>query len=388
MFFLSARTGNAEEAILLTDFHVFLEGYATNPAFTQMIEYAQLPRQIPKIIAWHRFPKRNNIIDLDSYNTKEIPLPPEEGYWPEVTDRVLKATKEELKKHPEYNLILHANFWKMDVVLRPFLDNIPKEQIKMIHLYEDGYGELFKFFSSEKDLITYTDSELAEGLKDPKKWEQNMIFDLSRNYPITYHFFGWSYIQHNNDFTPLKNFLQNLNIQDVNFERLSYMLTDGQKRLVYKLTGFDYDYYKDLMVGKKSFVFLMGYHFDNKTNEAYERNLLRRIQTDPSFSGINDPKNWVWMYKPHPSYQAKGSIPKMREMFPNMIEINPQIPFEIFILSGLKPTYTAGFSTSAFYPLNKDDILFVVRRHKNDVYVNFLKEITNLENEKFLDIEP
>ena len=383
---LKASIGNAEENIALTDLHVFLEGYATNPAFTQMIEYAQLPRQIPKIIAWHRFPRRANIINLDAYNTREIDLPSGEGYWHQVTNLVLKAAQEELEKHPEYNLILHANLWKMNVVLRPFLENIPQKRIKMIHLYEDGYGELFKFLFSEKNLVAYTDSELREGLKNPTKWKQNMIFDLSRNYPITYHFFGWSYIQKNNDFKTLKNFLKDLNISDVNFKRLSYILTEEQKHLIYKLTGFDYDYYKNLMNGKKSFVFLMGYHFDNKINEAYERNLLKRILTDSSFSGIYDPENWVWMYKPHPSYRAQGSILPMKKMFPEMIGINPQIPFEVFILAGLKPTYTAGFSSSAFYSLNKDDILFIIRRHQNDAYMAFLKKITNIEDKKVLDL--
>lgn len=54
-----SKTVCSETQVLPTEFHVFLESYATNPAFTQMIQYVQLPRQIPKLIAWHRFPYRD-----------------------------------------------------------------------------------------------------------------------------------------------------------------------------------------------------------------------------------------------------------------------------------------------------------------------------------------
>ena len=389
IFALLLRTGtvHALENIASTDFHVFMEGYATNPAFSQMIEYVQLPKQLRKIIAWHRFPNRKAIINLDFNNTREVDLPSGEGYWPEVTQRVLKATKEELEKHPEYQLVLHANMWKMDFVLKPFLNNIPKERIKMIHLYEDGYGELFKnYFLNPNSQRIYSKTEIQEVINSEREWQNDMVYTLSELYPVTYHFFGYSAIQNEPKFQPLRSFLKDLRVKDIDFQSLNLTLTEKQKQMIYKLAGFDYNYYKNLIKDKKSFVFIMGYHFGNETNEAAERNVLKKIRTEPKFSGISDPENWVWFYKPHPSFWAQNSIKPMQEAFPDIKEISPQIPYEIFVLAGLKPTYTAGYSSSAFYPLNKEDILFFIQRYNNDNYKIFLEEVRHLDKDQFLNL--
>ncbi len=383
LLFFSVSVQSSETEIYPNEFHVFFESYATNPAFTQMIQYARLPQQIPKMIAWHRFPDRDSVINLDNYNTTEIDIPAKEGLWALATKRVLEATLKKMNQHPELNLVLHANLSKMDIVIRPFLDKIPKNRIQMIHLYEDGYGILFKdSFLKQEDHKIYSREEIEEGVFVPQKWKPEMIYSLHKLYPVTYHLFGWKHINNKT----VKDYFKGAKVRDVDFDLFAKELTDMQKKLIYKLAGFDYDYFYHLMHHKKSIVFTMGYHFDNREKEASERNFLKKLQTDELFSGIRADE-YIWLYKPHPSYQATGSIDAIRKMQKNMIEIPAQIPFEIFVLAGLKPTYTAGFSSSLFYVLQDKDILYFIQRSKNDNYLNFLTQIRHLNPKKIVNLK-
>ena len=110
---------------------------------------------------------------------------------------------------------------------------------------------------------------------------------------------------------------------------------------------------------------------------------LKRLNTDDDFSGIHG-SDYTWFYKPHPSLNAGGTIAEFKKAFPDMIEISAQIPFELFALAGLRPTYVTGFSSSAFYPWNKDEILYMVLRGPHDIYRHFLKRIRHLDDHQFL----
>ena len=383
LIFLWGMTVRAEPA---PEMHIFLEAYATNPALTQMIVFSTLPKETRKLIAWHRFPDRKKVLDLDAYNTREVDLVHGEGYWPDATNRMLKATLEELEKMPTAKLHLHFNMWKMDYVIRPFLKKIPKEQIAMLHLYEDGYGELFKkeLYLPDKQK-TWTDEEITKAIAEDEKWPDLMSLFLYRFYPATYYFFEYEALADNPEMAPLLAYLKDLHIRSLNFDRLSKALTAEQKQLIYKLSDFDYSKYTDLFQGKKTVVFLMGYHFGSKKNESRERNFLKQLRTDDDFSGIHG-TDYTWFYKPHPSLNAGGAISDLKEAFPDMIEITPQIPFELFALSGLRPTYVAGFSSSAFYPWHKDEILYMILRGPHDGYRHFLQKIRHLDDKQFLQL--
>lgn len=386
LLLLFSSPAHADTEVHQNEFHVFFESYATNPAFTQIIQYARLQRQIPKIIAWHRFPNRDSVVNLNDFNTEEINIPAKEGLWSLATERVLEATLQKMNQYPELKLVLHVNLIKMDVVIRPFLDKIPKNRIQMIHLYEDGYGILFKdaLYKKENQKI-YSPQEVQEGILDPQKWEKDMIYSLHKVYPVTYHLFGLKYLLKDPKYESVKDYFKGAIVQDVDFDLLARELTDSQKRIIYKLAGFDYDYFYQLMHNKKSIVFTMGYYFENEEKKASERNFLKKLQTDEVFSGIRADE-YIWLYKPHPSYMAADTIDVIRQQNKDMIEIPAQVPFEVFILAGLKPTYTVGFSSSLFYVLEDKDILYFIRRIDTDNYLNFLTEIRHLNPKKILDL--
>lgn len=74
---------------------------------------------------------------------------------------------------------------------------------------------------------------------------------------------------------------------------------------------------------------------------------------------------------------------QIRAAFPDMIEVPAQVPFEVFILAGLTPTLTAGFSSSLFYSLHSDDVLVYVRRD-GDKYQPFLTDTGRLKPEQVI----
>ena len=353
--------------------HVFLESYATNPALSQMILFVQLPEKSPKIIAWHRFPKRSRLVDLKKYNTEEVNLSPKEGLYVQSTKLVLNRVLEKLENNPLLTVELHFSMFATDTTIRPFLAFIPRHKIKRIHFYEDGYGEFFKnglYFKN--NLKEYKKEEVISALFLQEGWDRLMTFSFNKLYPVTYHVFDGKRIKDNPSFSKL-------DIQDIDFLKLSKTLTDNQKQLFYKLVGFDYDYYKKLMTSKKSIVFLMGFH----SQPFEEFNSLVKTRKDKNFMGINE-SDYIWFYKPHPSFSAPKTTQKeIEKYFPDMIEIPSQIPFELFVLSDLKPTYLFGFSSSAFYSFPKENILFFIAREKNDNYMNYMKDIIHLSEERF-----
>ena len=172
------------------EIHVFAEVYATNPALSHMIEFARLPQKTPKIIAWHRFPNRKNMLDLSAYNTIEVDVPAAEGYYSQGINIVLEFVSEIAKEYPHTVFVIHSNFSHIPVAVKPFIQTLPKERIKEIHLYEDGYGEILKWVKDlDKEIYrTITGTETQDALDGKIKWEAYHLFGFRHLYPTYYHF--------------------------------------------------------------------------------------------------------------------------------------------------------------------------------------------------------
>ena len=366
------------------EIHVFAEVYATNPALSHMIEFARLPQKTPKIIAWHRFPNRKNVLDLSAYNTIEVDVPAAEGYYSQGINIVLEFVSEIAKEYPHTVFVIHSNFSHIPVAVKPFIQTLPKERIKEIHLYEDGYGEILKWGKDlDKEIYrTITGTETQDALDGKIKWEAYHLFGFRHLYPTYYHFL-------NADLMPKIPHLQKLyealkdNLFSINFNRLAQELTDNQKQIIYKLSGFDYEKFAPKMRHKKTIVFVTGFHFGNDFMMTSEERFLKELH-EGKFDNLKNPKDYTWFYKPHPSYNAKDMLDRMQTTFPNIQEIPAQIPFEVLILAGLKPTLTAGFGSSLFYSLNSRDVLYYARRW-GDSYLPFLLDNGQLKPEQVVN---
>lgn len=384
------KISNAHEADT-TELHVFIEVFATNPALTQMIELTKLPRHTRKIIAWHRFPQERNLELLAKHNARVIPLPQIEYQHHDMVMAVLNTTLEELSLNPNARLHLHVNMTKMEVVIRPFLEHISKERIAKIHLYEDGYGGMFKELAMPpkylpKSYRQYTPQELEEAIFiHYRKWEQEMALYLHKIYPVTYYILGWKDVQENLLYEPLRIALNGAHVVNIDFDELSLTMNEWDKQFIYRLTNFDEMYFRNIMNNKKTLMFVMGYYGNIDIFYKAEQNAIKQIKNG-AFSPVNT-SDYILLYKQHPTYWSAGYTESTRLLFSDMIEVPAQVPFEVFILAGLKPTYTAGRESSLFYALHDEDILFIIKRNSFDTLFPYLSDIRHVRYDKFMNIK-
>ena len=382
------------------EIHIFFETYATAPAFSHIIAYAQLPKETKKIIGWSRFPNRANVFDLKEYNTVEIPMLKNQRQVVANFVNYGATVFDEISKDPAAAIVIHTSFDKVANALKPILDIIPKQRIKAIHLYEDGYGDILKWnddISNETSLLMDNiKQETAELLKSSNKdvWLIRHVFGLRYHYPVTYHFLNASKFKNIKRLEKIFTNFDNLNIQEINFENLAKTLTPEQKKIVFQLSGFDYEKYSKLMQNKKSLMFVTGFHFGLKNYMDAEIKALSLLKENKleNFK-LENPEDYVWFLKPHPAYDQVYKQEVIKNNFPDIVEIPPEVPYEAFILAGLKPTLTAGFSSSLFFSLKKEDILFYAKRPKyptsplamlDDHYLTALLLDGNVEKEQVI----
>ena len=353
------------------EIHIFFENYATAPALSHMVEFSKLDKNTRKIIGWNRFPNRAQLFDLKAYNTVEIPMQKDPRRARENLFAFATIIFDEINKNPSANLVLHSSFDKVASVLKPLLTVVPKQRIKEIHLYEDGYGDVFKWTDDilnqeeqySKNLKTETETLLNSSMR--KAWHIRHVFGLRELYPVTYHFLNASKMKDIERFSKLNELLKDANVKDINFDNLSKTLTDEQKQIVYQLSGFNYEYFKNLMSDKKSIMFVTGFYFNDNRYIDAEMKVLSLIRENKLTNfNIENPQDYVWLFKPHPATNDVYNEKELQEKFPNIVEVPSSIPFEIFILADLKPTLTAGFSSSLFFSLNENDVLFYAKRPK------------------------
>ncbi len=351
------------------EIHIFFETHATAPALSQIIEFSKLPKETKKIIGWSRFPNRGQVFDLDEYNTVEIPVVKNQPFANLIN--LTTTVLDEISETPSAAIVIHASFDKVATSVKPLLSFIPKQRIKAIHLYEDGYGDVLKWndaVSNETTLFMDTlKQETAELLEPENKniWLIRNVFGLRYFYPVTYHFLKASQFKNIKRLQSIFTKFNDLNLVETNFYTLAQTLTPEQKKIVFKLSGFDYEKYKNLMLNKKSIMFVTGFHFGFKPYMDAEIKVLSLLKENKleNFK-LENPQDYVWFFKPHPAYDEIYKEEVIKKTFPDIIEIPSEVPFEVFILAGLKPTLTAGFSSSLFFSLNKEDILFYAKRPK------------------------
>ncbi len=334
--------------------HLFFEGLATMPALMGMIDMVQLPKDELKIFAWHRFPKRHTLVDLKSLNAIEIPITHKEGL-PHYSGRdFTKQIQKYLKEHPKSPVILYTNINNVSYFTNSFLAQLPKERVKHLHLYEDGFGELItsqKTFQNMPDL-TEIGKQLEKFIYDPKNNKNpkygRHAFHLI--YPTTYHFGLLSDIKNLPEYAAFIKQMEKATLLETDFYAIQKKLSNAQKKLLFQLAGFDYDYYKAQFKNKKTFM-IFGALYYEKSHQNYhaEMNYMKELQKIYP--------NHTFLFKPHPSYDAYDRSKIINKIFPNVISIPAQMPFELFLISGLKPDKVAGAASSLFYSLTDDDII-------------------------------
>lgn len=373
--------------------HVFFEPYATNPALSQMILFARLPKSVKKIISWHRFPNRKNVLNLKEYNTTEIDIPAMEAHYKTAIQKVFTHVFDVYKNNPDTQFVLYVNFSHTKEILAPFYNHIPKKNIKRIHIFEDGYGEFFKspfnpasFYLNGK-ILNDDDirKHLASAFKNEIPWQPIFSSSIHKIYPVTYHIMHADIIKKDSQFKTLRIWWKEALLETIDFDKLKNTFTHKQKKIVYKLSGFDYDKFYSLMHGEKTLMFTLGYFYNKPQLDKAELNLLTFLKNTQLDSILGNEK-YVWLFKPHPSLASSDKKRPIKALFKDIIEVPAQVPYEVFILADLKPTKTGGVGSSLYFSLKKGDILFYIKKTQKDEYLYFLKPHTYLTEEQIINL--
>ena len=282
--------------------HIFYESLATQPALSGMIDLVQLPKDELKLFAWHRFPSRSNLVDLKSINAIEIPINYAEGHVVINAKKFIPIIEKYLERYPKSPVIIYTNANNYDYFFSKFLPKIDKNRIKRLHLYEDGLGELFSYSHYFQNLAFdekhiqdfktyYYDKSKKSVLPKNAKYMWQTLF------PTTYHFYGLEKAKKNQKYYSFFREMKGAEFKDINFKKLVQTLTPEQKNLLFKLVGFDYDFYQKKMYNQKTFMYFTGFHGlkHHALNHA-ELNYLKTL--------IDKYPDYHFFVKPHPSYSA------------------------------------------------------------------------------------
>lgn len=329
--------------------HIFYESLATQPALSGMIEMVQLPKDELKLFAWHRFPNRSQLVDLKHLNAVEIPIHYTEGYVVINAKKFISVIEQYLKKHPNSPVIIYTNMNNYNYFFSHFLPKIDKNRIKRLHLYEDGLGGLFThstYFQNlvfnQKDINDLQDYYYTKTEKTTLP--QHAKYMLHTLFPTTYHFYGLGRAQKMSLYHSFFNGMKGADFKEINFQHLSKTLTSKQKKMLFKLIDFDYEYFQKQIQNKKTFMYFTGFH--GSKNHAFNHAELTYLNTL-----MNKYPTYKFFIKPHPSYSALNRTKNIQELFPSAILIKPQTPYEVFILADLVPSRISGYASSLFYTL-------------------------------------
>ena len=352
------------------ELHVYMDT-ATGPAFLQMIDFIKRPKT-KKIIAWYFFQEISSRINLESFNAIEI------NYYQTsfrkrldmLLNQTLKEINQALTENPNTRLVFHTNVYYAGYLLNPLLEHLNKTKVKHIYLYEDGYGNT----AGSKKLL-YTD---FNPLKIPDNiWNETYAFYMHQRYPTTYNIAFAKDIFQDPQLQNLTNFIGPY-IKNVDFNEIIKNLTLDEKQVLANLVGFPQQKWHEKFKNcSRPNVILLGPHPQNETEQK------RQIKL---FSDILSNTDYCWFFKPHPSPFAQNFTNELKKRFPKLEIIDASIPAEIFLLTDTMPDFIAGYSSSVFYAMPKEKILFYISR-PHDTYLDLLlkKEIVSAEKIIYLN---
>ncbi len=365
--------------------HIFYEGLATMPAFLGMIDMVLLPEDELKVFAFHRFTKRADLFDLKKINAIEIPIEAKERYVIVSAHKFVSELLKILSQNPKAPIVVYTNMNNYRYLFDVLLPKIDKNRIKHLHLYEDGLGELLTYANYFQNMmIEKNDALMLENFyyggkkNELPKYAKHSFHKL---FPVTYHFFG---IENVKNEPAYQNFFQQMKeaeFQDINFYKIRSNLTKKQKETLFSLLDFDEQYYQNLFSKKSVFMFFGGFYL-NASHKIYHAELAYLKKLQANFL------NSYFLYKQHPSFSSFDRQTR-KSSFENVEFVNPQLPYETFIIAGLEPPRVAGYASSLFYTLKDEQ---VVSYFPHGVYERVLKYRINpskaLDIKKYIPEQP
>ncbi len=347
----------------------------------QMVDLVKSSPSIPKFVFWRRM----IYIDQNDPYFKNITVypSPKKMLARKFQEEFSKAIKKFVDTYPNAKFTVHLNK-DQNLVVWAVLKNIPKDRIEHVHYYEESFG----FTTFQMGFVT-APPEKALALinrKDPPAYfGVNYALSLIPVFPSTVHLALADTVM--KDFPKIKEiFSKAVRVDDVKFNEISKTLTPQQKHNLLRLGGIREKDLTLFRLGKPVMLYTLGFHNDNiHFNMAQVRilDLLFKGKIVP----IKNPGNYVWMFKEHPWLTNNRFLhATITKHWPFMHALPKQMPLEVLFLAGYMPDKVFGYSSSLFFALPPDRILFYIER-PNDVYIPMLKKAGILTDDKIITLE-
>ncbi len=344
---------------------LFYESYATAPALWESIELIKSFSNNDefKLFFFHRFPNRRKLFNLNKLNAMELDLNTKEGYFPYTASTFINAALEIAQKYPKAEVEVYSNINQTYFFLYPIM-NVLGKRITHVHLYEDGEGNVcdneYNAWSSLDFWKNFTLKHIG-----PKYYDFALYSDqayvwkvtISKLVPTTYHLAQADHILNDKNMQNYVNFIGAENIKNIDLKHEANRLTPYEKKMLTRFFEINTNQLKRKN-NKKTLLLTAGYFFDKEAALQREIDTFKTLKNAP----------YTIILKCHPSGSAQKECAKLKAAFPHWQNVQSNIPVEAFFLTDHEPDYVGGFSSSVYFVIPPEKILYVW----GDVYVNKL----------------
>lgn len=350
------------------------------PTLLQMVDLVKTNPNEPRFIFWKRSTTLNKKDPLfkNSYIVK---------FSPEVSlgkslKKLQKGLTVFLNSYPKAEVIIHINKDQNPLVWL-VLKTVPKDRIRHIHFYEESFGSTT--FQIAGGLLNEEQAKrLLERETPPSHWGVNYALSLLPFYPSTVHLAFSDIILQKPHFKQL--LAKAKAVEEVDFKKIAQELTEEQKKDLLRLNAIKETHLQAFSSGKPVILYTLGYFNGIRRQDQLQLNVL-----DKSLKGempfIPQPRKYTWLYKEHP-WLTKDRFLKdsIRQHWPQVKPLPKEMPLEILFLAGYMPDKVFGYSSSLFFSLPAENILFYIQR-PNDVYLPLLKQTGKLTDRQIFNLE-
>ena len=322
----------------------------------------------------------SNIPVKNDYNV--IPLKMKLENATEIQNGTLykRADFKEFKKIYNQNknskFIIHSGLFASFNRIIPFLNYIPKEKIKEIHLYESSAGRLKNDWNVNS--FTFNKAELEFCLKHHCIRHSDLLFSLGILYPTVYHIGYLDELKKDENYKTFWENLSNTNTSFalMDFNELTKELTLKQKKQLFSWYGFDYKSYKSEIKGKKTEMFIVGHAAEQEKEKEVVAAILDWFRSHRQDMNTNLYVKWGRNKKLQENFNKK---------FRNLLKSFPNVPFELLILCDLLPDKISGTPSTLFFHLSPENIgnIYNLPRKK---HIEFLLKKNKISKEQIINL--
>ena len=325
--------------------HVFFFQFGTQVNVYLKSVLLQLPKSTPKIVMGNIPEDIKKEYNIQTYSV------PYEGGWKYSRGFNLDKLKDVIRdmKRRHANYVLHACTNEPKVYF-PFLQQLPADRIKHIHLYDETTGIFLNNPSYRDSRFSLEQLKTCVEYFCISTYSRTFQFAIHQLYPTTYHTGFLPTLKADPEFKDFWEYTKDAQWEDMNFHTLAEKMPEKEKKVLYKLYNFDKDAYVAQTDGKLVHMFIVGHGPEKKEDQEQ---LLKQLRD--WVSRYEDPNAILFV-----KVGRKPAVTKAIKAANLPVSILPHhVSFEVLIIANLIPDSVSGTDSSLYRNIPKENIGFI-----------------------------